>query len=225
MAIIISDYMKQISSGIFKDENRLYTKNFVIGKRVYGEKLIDMKDIQLREWDPTRSKLAAAILNGLSVNPIKDCTKVLYLGASTGTTPSHISDIVGPNGIVYCLEFAERVFRSVLELQKDRKNIAPILADARKPEEYTWIEECDVVYVDIAQPDETEISIRNAKQFLKFDGHMLIAIKSRSIDVTKDPKQVYKEEKIKLQESDFEIVDIIDLEPYEKDHAMIVCKK
>lgn len=217
--------MKQISSGIFKDENRLYTKNLILGKRVYGEKLVDVKDTQLREWDPTRSKLAAAILNGMNINPIKEGSKVLYLGASTGTTPSHISDIVGPKGIVYCLEFAERVFRSVVELQKDRKNIAPILVDARKPEEYSWIEECDIVYVDIAQPDETEISIRNAKEFLKFNGYMLIAIKSRSIDVTKDPKQVYKEEKIKLQESDFEIVDIINLEPYEKDHAMIVCKK
>ncbi len=217
--------MKQISSGIFRDENRLYTKNLIIGKKVYGEKLVDLKEIQLREWDPTRSKMAAAILNGMSVNPIKEGSKVLYLGASTGTTPSHISDIVGPEGIVYCIEFAERVFRSVVELQKDRKNIAPMLVDARKPEEYQWVEECDVVYVDIADPQETEISIRNAKQFLKFDGYMMIAIKSRSIDVTKDPKQVYKEEKVKLQESDFEIVDIIDLEPYEKDHAMIVCKK
>ncbi|MBI4895573.1 MAG: fibrillarin-like rRNA/tRNA 2'-O-methyltransferase [Candidatus Aenigmarchaeota archaeon] len=223
--MIIVVIMKQISSGIFKDENRLYTKNLILGKRVYGEKLVDVKDTQLREWDPTRSKLAAAILNGMNINPIKEGSKVLYLGASTGTTPSHISDIVGPKGIVYCLEFAERVFRSVVELQKDRKNIAPILVDARKPEEYSWIEECDIVYVDIAQPDETEISIRNAKEFLKFNGYMLIAIKSRSIDVTKDPKQVYKEEKIKLQESDFEIVDIINLEPYEKDHAMIVCKK
>jgi len=217
--------MKQLISGIFKDNNRLYTRNIILDKKVYGEKLINFRDMQLREWDPTRSKLSAAILNGLSNIPIKEDTKVLYLGASAGTTPSHISDIVGLNGIVYCIEFSERIFRSVIDLSKDRKNIAPILADARKPEDYYWIEECDVVYVDISQPDETEIAIRNAKQFLKFNGHMMIAIKSRSIDVTKDPKQVYKEEKNKLQQSDFEILDIVDLEPYEKDHAMILAKK
>ena len=217
--------MKKLSSNVFREDNSLYTKNLIIGKKVYGEKLLDQKSMQLREWNPNRSKLAAAILNNISLMPIKEGNKVLYLGASAGTTPSHISDIVGSDGVVYCIEFAERVFRSVLDLQKDRKNIVPILADARKPKEYHWIELCDVVYVDIADPQETEIAIRNCQQFLKFSGYLLMAIKSRSIDVTKNPKQVYKEEKLKLENSDFEVLDIVDLEPYEKDHAMILCKK
>ena len=218
-------YIKEISENVFEENGRLFTKNLIPGKRIYGERLIEHKKIQLRDWDPNRSKLAAAILNGMSLMPIKEGSKVLYLGASAGTTPSHISDIVGPNGMVYCVEFAERVFRTVMDISQDRKNIAPILADARKPELYNWIEECDIVYVDIADPQETELSIRNAQMFLEFNGHLMIAVKARSIDVTKDPKQVFKEEKIKLQESDFKIVDIIDLNPYEKDHAMILCKK
>ncbi len=217
--------MKQIITGVFKDNQGLYTLNMVPGKRAYGERLVDEKKGQLREWDPNRSKLGAAIMNGMSLIPIKKDCKVLYLGASAGTTPSHVSDIVGSSGIVYCIEFAERVFRSVMDLSKDRPNIAPILADARKPEDYQWVEECDVVFVDISQPDETEITIRNANQFLKKDGYVLIAIKSRSIDVTKDPKQVYKEEKGKLEKEGYEVLDIVDLEPYEKDHAMILCKK
>ncbi|MFH0837292.1 MAG: fibrillarin-like rRNA/tRNA 2'-O-methyltransferase [Candidatus Aenigmatarchaeota archaeon] len=217
--------MKEISENIFEENGRLYTKNLIPGKKVYGERLLDHKKIQLREWDANRSKLAAAILNGMSLIPIKEGSKVLYLGASAGTTPSHVSDIVGPKGIVYCVEFAERVFRTVMDISQDRKNIVPILADARKTELYNWVEDVDVVFVDISDPQETEISIRNAQHFLKFNCHMLISVKARSIDVTKDPKQVFKEEKIKLQESDFKIIDIVDLEPFEKDHAMILCKK
>jgi fibrillarin-like pre-rRNA processing protein len=216
--------MKQIFSGVYRDGNALLTANAVPDKRVYGEQLINKNGTQFREWNPNRSKLGAAIANGMKSMHIKEDSKVLYLGASTGTTVSHVSDIT-KDGIIYALEFAERVFRSLIDLSAQRKNIIPILADARKPEEYDWIEEVDVIFVDIAQPDETQIAIRNAKEFLKENGHMMISVKSRSIDVTKDPKQIYKEERKKLEESGFEIIDIVNLEPFEKDHAMILCKK
>ncbi len=200
--------MAEIFPGVFREGKRLYT--------IYDNKQ--------RDWNPEKSKLAAAILNGMKEMTIKDGSIILYLGASTGTTVSYISDIVGKKGIIYAIEFSERVFHSLLDLSEKRRNIAPLLADTRKPETYSWIEQCDILYIDVAQPDETAIAIRNAKMFLKKDGIVYIAIKSQSIDVTKDPKRVYKEESEKLRASGFEILQLIDLEPYEQKHGMIVAK-
>lgn len=217
--------MKELFPNVFKEGKRLYTINAVPGKRVYGERLVKEGKIELRDWDPSRSKLGAAIMNGLKELPIKEGSKVLYLGASTGTTPSHVSDIIGPSGIMYGIEFAERVFRSLTDLSKDRKNIAPILADARKTESFYWIEECDVVFVDISQPDEVDIALRDADEFLSNSGTLMIAIKSQSIDVTKKPEEVYAKESEKIKKYGYRVVQMINLEPFEHDHAMIIAKK
>ncbi|MBI2579673.1 MAG: fibrillarin-like rRNA/tRNA 2'-O-methyltransferase [Candidatus Aenigmarchaeota archaeon] len=217
-------YMKQVSDGIWKDGSRLYTKNLKPGKRVYDERLVNHENMELREWNPSRSKLGAAIANGMKSVPLAENSRVLYLGASTGTTVSHVSDIC-ENGFVYALEFAERVFRSLMELAEQRKNIAPLMADARKPENYSWIEECDIVFIDAAQPDETEIAIRNAETFLKSGGFLLIAVKSQSIDVTKRPEEVYEQEAGKLVRAGYEVLEIINLEPHEEKHCLIVARK
>ena len=82
-------------------EEKLATENLVVGNQVYKEKLVKKKDIEYRLWDPFRSKLAASIMNGLEIFPITDKSNILYLGVSTGTTISHISDIVGPRGIIF----------------------------------------------------------------------------------------------------------------------------
>ena len=216
--------MTQIFSGVFKEGKTLFTINLVPGTKVYGEKLIK-KDKEYREWEAERSKLGAAILNGLNEFPIKEGSKILYLGASTGTTPSHVSDIVGKKGIIYSIEFSERVFRNLLQLAEKRSNIAPIFADARKIEDYNWVEEVDVVYIDIADPQEGVIAIRNADEFLKKDGILFVAIKSQSIDVTKNPQEVYKEEKNRLEKAGYKILQLIDLEPWQEKHAMIVARK
>ncbi len=216
--------MKEIFSGIYKDGREIFTPNAVPGSKVYGEKLIKQNGKEYRHWDPTRSKLAAAVLNGLKENPVKEGSKILYLGASTGTTVSHISDIVGEKGIIYALEFAERVFRSLLTVSAKRKNIAPLLADARKPETYKWIEEVDVVYLDLAQPEESDIAIRNCREFLKKEGYLFLVIKSQSIDVTKRPEEVYEAEKRKLEIAGFSVLQLINLEPYEEKHGFILAQ-
>lgn len=216
--------MNPIFSGIYRERSEIFTENLATGKS-YGEKIVKIGDKEFRHWDPTRSKLAAAIMNGLRELPTTDGFQVLYLGASTGTTVSHVSDIVRSNGIVYSIEFAERVFRFLLELAARRPNIVPLLADARKPETYAWVEEVDAVFCDIAQPEETEIAIRNAKEFLKPGGTLFVAVKSQSIDVTKNPKEIYEQEKKKLEEAGFNILQMIDLEPYQEKHCMIVAKK
>ena len=213
--------MKEIFYNVFTKNRLLYTLNQCPGQNVYGEKLVNEGKKEYRTWDPYRSKLAATMFKGLSYFNLKPDSSVLYLGASTGTTVSHISDI--KSGMVYAVEFSERMMRNLLTLSGRRKNIMPLLLDARFPEKYSWIESVDMVYVDIADPQETEIAIRNAQLFLKGNGLLFIAVKSQSIDVTKDPSVIYKEESEKLVNSDFKILQTIDLEPYEKHHAMLVC--
>ena len=206
-------------------QKKLATENLVIGNQVYKEKLIKKKDIEYRLWDPFRSKLAAVIMNGLEVFPFHDKSSVLYLGVSTGTTVSHISDIVGPKGIIFGVEHSSRVARDFLDrVASHRKNIIPILQDARQPQQYFSVySKVDVVYVDIAQPDQTDIAIANCKMFLKNSGYLFLVIKTRSIDVTKAPKKIIENEKNKLNKN-FEIIQVIDLSPYDKDHAMVIAK-
>ena len=204
----------------------LATQNLIDGNSVYGEKIIRFDDIEYRLWDPFRSKLAGAIMKGLKENPIKESSRVLYLGASTGTTVSHVSDIIGNNGIIFPVEPSVRVARELLEnVCSKRKNIIPILSDARNYlKYYGYFGIVDVVYSDIAQPDQTMIAIDNCKSYLKDNGDLLIIIKTRSIDVLTDPKIVTQNEAKKLEDNNFTIIQIINLEPFEKDHALIHAK-
>jgi fibrillarin-like pre-rRNA processing protein len=204
---------------------RIATKNLVPGQRVYGEKLYNFEGVEYREWNAYRSKLAGALLKGLLELPIKEGDKILYLGIASGTTASHISDIIGPKGKIFGIEFAPRVMRDLLVIVAKRKNIYPILADARFPENYRHlVEACDGLYADVAQPEQAKIVVRNAKLFLKDGGYMLMAVKARSIDVTLEPSEVYKREIDTLMENGFEIVDVVHLDPFDRDHAMIYAK-
>ena len=209
---------------IFWVNNNLCTKNLVPGKKVYDEKLIETNQGEFREWNANRSKPAAAIYKNLHQFPLKKSMKILYLGVASGTTCSHFSDIVGREGIIYGIEIGERVLRDLIPVAEKRKNIIPLLADARKPEEYPWVEQVDLIYADIAVKEQSEILIRNARIFLKPKGFGMIAIKSRSIDVTKNPKIVYKEQG-KVLESFFNVIDFVTLNPYEKDHGYFVLKR
>ncbi|MCY0868029.1 MAG: fibrillarin-like rRNA/tRNA 2'-O-methyltransferase [Desulfurococcus sp.] len=201
---------------------RLATRNLVPGHRVYGERLFRVGNVEYREWNLYRSKLAGALANGLAEQPIREGHRILYLGIASGTTASHISDIVGSKGRIYGVEFAPRVMRELVLVADVRKNIYPILSDARKPYEYRHIvETVDGLYADIAQPDQASIVADNAELFLKDQGYLLLAVKARSIDVTKEPSEVYRREIDTLKQRGFEIIDVVHLEPYDKDHAMV----
>ena len=206
-------------------EKKLATENLVPGNQVYKEKLVLKKGIEYRVWDPFRSKLAASIMKDLEEFPFQEKSSVLYLGVSTGTTISHISDIVGPKGIIFGVEHASRVARDFLDrVASHRKNIIPIIQDARQPQDYSSVyNKMDIVYSDIAQPDQTEIAISNCKLYLKNNGYLFLVIKTRSIDVTQPPKKIIDGELKKLRVN-FEILQQIDLYPYDKDHAMIIAK-
>jgi fibrillarin-like pre-rRNA processing protein len=205
----------------------LFTKNLTPGITFFGErtfyKNIDGESVELRNWEFKRSKLGAAIALKVSQIGLEKGSKVLYLGASHGFTPSFVSDMVGEEGFVFCLDFAPRVVRDLYLLCQKRKNMAPIIADANKPEEYEkLIPEVDVIFMDIAQREQVKIFLKNFR-FLKKGGFALLALKARSIDVTKKPKDVFREARAEL-EKHVMIVDYKELDPLEKDHCFFVCK-
>lgn len=211
--------------GIYTDGHRLFTQNMVPKNQVYGENLEVQDGVEYRAWNPKRSKLAAAILNGCKNVAIRNNSNVLYLGAATGTTASHISDIA-VNGMVYCVEISPRAFRYLLPLCELRKNMMPILADAGKTELYGRIVgSADIVYQDIAQKDQAAIFLKNINEFLAKDGYGILIVKARSIDVTAHPKEIYDNVLKELSGNRINIQEVVNLEPYEKDHIMITCTK
>ena len=205
---------------------RLVTRNLAPGSRVYGEMLIKSAGEEYRYWEPNRSKLAAVILRGMkpSCIPIKPGSIILYLGAGSGTTPSHISDIIGEEGIVFCIESSPRSTRDLVATSNLRPNMIPILADARHPRSYSsLVTQVDAIYCDVAQPEQAKLLNKNASWFLKRDGEIMLAIKARSIDVTMEPSQVFKREISKMSPH-FIICDRQNLRPYHKDHVMVSAK-
>lgn len=210
---------------VYSKEDQISTENLVPGVSVYGERLLQEKDREYRLWNPYRSKLSAGLINGLKNLDISDDDRILYLGASTGTTVSHISDIV-VNGRIYAIEFSPTTCRKLVRLASRRPNIAPILGDATKPKQYlNLVEKVDLVYADVAQPTQTSLFMKNMDLFGKEDALGLLMLKARSIDVVQKPKKIFKEEEKKLKEKGFRVIEKVKLEPYEKDHIGFLVEK
>jgi len=212
--------VKEKFPGVFEVDGRLATKATFRDYKPFSEEMRG----EFRLWDPTRSKLGAAIVKGLKKLPIFKGAKVLYLGAAHGFTCSYVADIIGKEGIIYAVEFSERPFTEFLPIAEKYGNIVPIKADARKPELYSYVEKVDVVYCDIADPQMTEAAIRNARAFLLPEGYIMIAIKARSIDVTANPRKIVDGEVAKVEKEKFEIVQVLMLDPLEHDHGFIVAR-
>ncbi|KAJ3200758.1 fibrillarin [Dinochytrium kinnereticum] len=209
-------------------EDHLVTKNLVPGESVYGEKRISVDNAdgtktEYRIWNPFRSKLAATILNTPDQIHIGPGKKVLYLGAANGTSVSHVADIVGPEGIVYAVEFSNRSGRDLINMAKKRTNVVPIIEDARYPNKYRMlVGMVDVIFADVAQPDQARIIGLNAQPFLKVGGHVVISIKANCIDSTVAAEVVFAKEVQKLRECKVKPKEQLTLEPYERDHAVVI---
>ena len=205
---------------------KLYSKNLVPGNKVYGEKLITFKGEEYREWDPYRSKLAAMILEKPSVDFLSSELKCLYLGASSGTTISHLSDIVY-KGIIYGVEFAERSMRQLIQNTNNRENIVPILEDANFPEKYanSVFTNIDIVYQDIAQPNQAQIAIANCSYYLKDNGTLILAIKSQSIDSVQKPEKIFIQEKKILEKAGYKISESFNIHKYAANHIILIAHK
>ncbi|TFL07000.1 Fibrillarin-domain-containing protein [Pterulicium gracile] len=210
-------------------DHMLVTKNLVPGESVYGEKRISIEatepeaaKTEYRVWNPFRSKLAAGVLGGMGDIFIKPGAKVLYLGAASGTSVSHVADIVGPEGVVYAVEFSPRSGRDLINMAKKRTNVIPIVEDARVPNRYRMlVSSVDVIFADVAQPDQARIVAHNAQSFLKHMGHVVISIKASCIDSTAPPDVVFASEVNTLKKYQFKPIEQVTLEPYERDHAMV----
>ena len=216
--------MKEIFNGIFEINGKLYTENLVKSFNPFSEELINSDKREFRSFDPTRSKLSAAIMKKIKEVPLSKGSRLIYLGAAHGMTVSHIADIVREKGFIYAIEFSDKPFSELLPIANKLRNIAPILADARKPENYRWVEKVDIVYCDIADPQQTEVAIRNCREFLKKSGYLMLSIKTQSIDVTKSAKLVTSEEIEKLRKAGFEIIDWKMLEPFEDKHGFVLAR-
>jgi fibrillarin-like pre-rRNA processing protein len=215
------DTMKEIIHNVFLIERE--GKEILATKSRYGSHYGERKIGEFREWIPSRSKLAAMFLKGHIVD-IKPNWKVLYLGAASGTTVSHLADIVD-EGIIYAVEYSAKPFAKFLQLAEERRNIIPLLEDASTPWKFNGIvEKVDLIYQDIAQKNQIEIFFANADMFLKKDGEGLIMVKARSIDSTAEPEVVF-ERVIEELKSRFKVIAHGSLEPFHKDHIFVHVKK
>jgi len=188
----------------------------------YAEGAIEFEGELYRPWTPVTSKLSSMLLKGMNI-PIDRHSRVLYLGAASGTTVTHVSDMVS-EGIVFAVEFAPRPARDLLRVIEERDNIIPIIADARYPEKYPPFIDCvNIIYQDVAQPDQASIAVANAEKYLCKGGHVVVAIKARSISITEDLETIFQRE-IEILSQKFEVLETVSLEPLHKDHLAVLCR-
>ncbi len=208
--------MDEKNANVIKFNKNLYTRNLVNNQSVYGEELKKINNVEYRFWDPYRSKLASLLLTGYEL-PFKDNSTILYLGAGSGTTVSHISDIV-KNGEIYAIELSSTPFLKLYRMCNNRLNIYPLLADASMPERYVkFIPEVDFLYQDISQMDQVDILIKNAILFLKKRGIAIFMAKLKSISSVESNESIIERVEEHLNNR-FHIKYKVDLSPYEKDH-------
>ncbi|MGB6500766.1 MAG: fibrillarin-like rRNA/tRNA 2'-O-methyltransferase [Thermoplasmata archaeon] len=166
-----------------EDRDELWTETVGELPSVYGEGWQERDGRQFRRFEPARSKLAAGIVAGWEGPLPRPGERWLYLGAASGTTASHVADLVGPTGRVYAVERSLRPFARLLATSERWPNLLPILGDARDPGGYAdLVPPADGLYADIAQPDQAEIVERNAALLLRGDGSaLLVALKTASM--------------------------------------------
>ncbi|WP_049986747.1 fibrillarin-like rRNA/tRNA 2'-O-methyltransferase [Halobellus rufus] len=197
----------------FDGRERLATR----GETVYGEP----RDADgWRAWDAGRSKLGAMLELEMDVG-LDGGERVLYLGAASGTTVSHVADFAGPT---YAVEFAPRPTRDLLSVAESRSNLFPLLKDARKPETYAHVVESDLdcIVQDVATRGQATVALRN-RQFLASDGRLLAAIKARSEDVVDDPDSVFAAALDELREG-YAILETERLDRFHDDHLAVVAE-
>lgn len=224
--------LKEIFQNVYTFHDNPYTRSLVPGFKVHGEKIFKTGGAEYRHWAPQHSKLSAAIVHGLKTFPFQSGTKVLYLGAAQGVTPSFLSDVVGPTGEIYGVEISKRALRDLIFVCEKRSsigNLFPILADASQPQEYAAdVGKVDVVYEDVAAREQDDILTRNAAACLKPGGYAMIAIKARSIDSAALPDKIYDKVIAKIladKNESLEFVEKVRLDPYEADHMFVVFRK
>ena len=208
-----------------RNEKKLATLSNVSTNQDYKENLVEMNGKQHSIWNPYMSKLAAAIINGMEIFPILKKTKILYLDPTSEKTIKHISDIVGINGKIFVVRNIMKNSKNFLEqIAKNRSNIFTIIPDKTNPARLTGMTEMvDVIYIDIADHNQTEIAIQNCKNHLRIGGFLMLIVPTKNIDFTNNPSKKNQEERKKLQTS-FDIIQEINLMDFFKEYSMIIAK-
>ena len=208
-----------------RNEKKLATLSNVSTNQDYEENLVEMNGKQYSIWNPYTSKLAAAIINGMEIFPILKKTKILYVDPATEKTVKHISDIVGINGKIFVVRDVMKNSKNFLEqIVKNRSNIFTIVPDKTNPARLTGMTETvDVIYIDIAEHNQTEIAIQNCKNHLRIGGFLMLIVPTKNIDFTSNPSKKNQEERKKLQTS-FDIIQEINLTDFFKEYSMVIAK-
>lgn len=175
-----------------------------------------------REWNPFRSKWKAALEKNLDVS-INPNDNILYLGASSGTTVSHISKLT--SGIIFAVENSPQMAIRLVKLAESSNNIAPIFSDARDIEfikKSIYNKQINILFQDIPSLDQINILIKNSTLVNK-DCKIFFSLKTQSIS-QKDYKQTSEDadQKLKIH---FRIIKKLDLKPFHKKHFFYILKK
>lgn len=225
-----------LSWAIRLDGRTLWSENAVFGASVYGESLRKFSGTEYRRWDPTRSKLAAAILRTKRDKSLllpEPGSTVLYLGAGHGTSISHLHDhLCGVdndlNGRIVAVDLAPRCLRDLTYLARSRTGLVPILGDARKhtswgvlvPHPVNWL------FQDVAQSGQVEIFVTACRRFLNLGGLGLLSLKAASERWTGEGEHVlFNKVATQLTESGFEVEERIKLTGYEDNHVLFVTRR
>jgi len=213
--------MPLLPNTVVFDDGRMLTRNLAPGQRVYDEELHTVQGAEHRTWNPTKSKIGSYLVKGGRNLELREDSVVLYLGAANGTTPSHVSDIIA-KGLMVAVEFSPRSFRDLLRVADRRPNMVPVLADAWRPELYErYLGKIDLLFQDISQRQQAAIFSKN---ILRFKPKLaMIAVKARSVNVAANPRDVYQEVAEQVADATgYDVIEVVDLGPFEKDHAAIV---
>ena len=208
-----------------RNEKKLATLSNMSTNRDYKENLVQTNGKRYSIWNPYTSKLAAAIINGMEIFPILKKTKILYLDPTSEKTIKHISDIVGINGKIFVVRNIMKNSKNFLEqIAKNRSNIFTIIPDKTNPARLTGMTEMvDVIYIDIAEHNQTEIAIQNCKNHLRIGGFLMLIVPTKNIDFANNNSKKNQEERKKLQTS-FDIIQEINLTDFFKEYSMVIAK-
>ncbi|KAK1367875.1 hypothetical protein POM88_033967 [Heracleum sosnowskyi] len=188
----------------------------------------DKTAVEYRVWNPPVSKLAAAILSGLTNIWLKPGSRVLYLGDVCGITVLQLSDLVGSDGLVYVRGLSDDIANTV----EERSNVIAISAgnDVFLKDYRMVVGMVDVILGDIVYPEKDGCHLQvnyiaaNARSYLKTGGHYLISIRPKNDKLTSQVKDPFADHNflsfdIRMQ---FKSNDLVMLEPIGSGHAMAV---
>ena len=205
-----------------EDRTELFTEASGAPPPVYGERWVSVGSRAFRSFEPSRSKLSAALVHGWTGPLPVPGDSWLYLGAASGTTASHLSDLVGPDGSVYAVERSPRSFARLLSLGERWPNLLPVLADARAPRTYSrFVPPVHGLYADVAQADQVEIVRRNAELYLRGPtAALLIALKTASMGRDREaPAHLAAAERALRSGAD--LAPSVRLDPFHKGHYFL----